>query len=350
MPLLRLALIAFLLPFSTNVMGSVEAVMTAMSVATQVKPAAPIVDRRIAITIDDLPWAGINDANWPVQNGKSIPDDVLASHHHLIAAMIKAEAPVIGFVNEGKLVAGDKIDTARVHLLRDWVSAGFDLGNHTYSHADLHAVGLEAYEADILQGEIFLKPLLDEVGKTPRWFRHPYLRAGRTPEDRAALQAFLAEHGYRIAPVTVDNGDWVYAAAYRKVLAGPDGGGKDATLLHLRQDYVPYMLAKLDFFEHESIALLGYNVPQILLIHANALNADCYSDLIAGMRARGYGFITLDEAMKDPAYLRPDGYTGKYGPSWIHRWAMAEKKPKEFYAGEPAVPDWVLALAGVDSE
>jgi hypothetical protein len=29
---------------------------------------------------------------------------------------------------------------------------------------------------------------------------------------------------------------------------------------------------------------------------------------------------------------------------------MAEKKAKDFYAGEPAVPQWVLDLAGVDAE
>jgi hypothetical protein len=61
-------------------------------------------------------------------------------------------------------------------------------------------------------------------------------------------------------------------------------------------------------------------------------------------------FITLDEAMRDPAYTREDGYRGRYGPSWLHRWAMAEKRPKEFYAGEPSVPKWVLELAGVESE
>ena len=45
-----------------------------------------------------------------------------------------------------------------------------------------------------------------------------------------------------------------------------------------------------------------------------------------------------------------DGYNGRYGPSWLHRWAMAEKKSKDFYAGEPEVPGWVLQLAGVASE
>ncbi|KFN41199.1 polysaccharide deacetylase family protein [Arenimonas oryziterrae] len=320
---------------------------------TATKPAtAAAVDRRISITIDDLPWATINDGSWPVAEGKSISAELSAHHDRLMAALAQAKVPVVGFVNEGKLVAGTRVDTARVHMLRDWLDAGADLGNHTYGHDDLHAVGLEAFEGEILHGEIFLRPLLAERDKTPRWFRHPYLRAGRTPEDKAALEAFLAEHGYRIAPVTVDTSDWVWAAAYRKTLANPgiQDGLREETLARLRHDYVPYMIAKIDYFEQQSIGLLGYNLPQILLMHANELNADTYAELIAAIRARGYRFVTLEEAVADPAYRRADAYTGKWGPSWIHRWAIGEKKPKEFFAGEPKVAPWVMELAGVDSE
>lgn len=293
--------------------------------------------RQIAVTIDDLPWAMLGDAT---------PATLAQFHPRLIAAMKETGIPLIGFVNEGKLVSGDKVDTSRVHLLSDWVDAGFDLGNHTYSHADLHAVGLEAYESDILRGEVFLRPLLAERNKKPEWFRHPYLRAGRTVDDKAALQAFLAEHGYKIAPVTVDTSDWVWAGAYRKAIAAND----TASMTKLREDFVPYMVSKLDYFEIQSIQLLGYNLPQILLMHANEINADTFGLLVAAIRARGYEFITLETAMKDPAYQRPDAYLGKWGPSWIHRWATGEGRPKEFYAGEPVTPAWVMAMAGVDSE
>jgi hypothetical protein len=110
------------------------------------------------------------------------------------------------------------------------------------------------------------------------------------------------------------------------------------------------MLAKVDYYERQSQALLGVAVPQVWLLHANALNAASYAELVAGVRRRGYRTIALDEAMRDPAYARPDGYEGRFGPSWLHRWAMAERKPKAFYAGEPVVPAWVLQLAGVESE
>jgi hypothetical protein len=110
------------------------------------------------------------------------------------------------------------------------------------------------------------------------------------------------------------------------------------------------MLNKIYYYEQQSQALLGYALPQTLLLHANELNAEVYAELIAGIKRRGYRFVTLEDAMRDPAYAREDGYHSRYGPSWLHRWAMAEKKPRTFYDGEPVVPKWVLDLAGVDSE
>ena len=299
-------------------------------------------DRRIAITIDDLPWQRV---------AKTRDVDLQARHAQLIEQLKLAKAPVVGFVNEDKLEVEGVVQPARVAMLRDWLDAGAELGNHTFGHVDLHAVGVPAFNGAILKGERQLRPLLAERGTRPRWFRHPYLRAGRTQADKAAVRDFLAQHGYRIAPVTVDNGEWVWAFAYENVLDGqPDTPQRAATLQRLREGYIPYMLNKVDYYERQSQALLGYALPQVWLLHANALNAASYAELVAGVRRRGYATISLDEAMRDPAYARTDGYEGRYGPSWLHRWAMAEKKPKAFYAGEPEVPKWVLDLAGVDSE
>ena len=216
---------------------------------------------------------------------------------------------------------------------------------------DLHAIGLEAYEQDILRGEQTLRPLLAERGQAPRWFRHPYLRAGETPEQRAALAAFLDQHGYRIAPVTVDNSEWIWAFAYDHVRdTEADPVVREARLRQLRRGYVPYMLNKLEYYEDQSRQLLGRLPAQVWLMHANALNAASIDELIAATRRRGYTFITLEQALQDPAYAHADGYNGAGGISWIHRWAMAEGRPRSFYAGEPKVPRWVLELAGIADE
>ena len=304
--------------------------------------AADTTDRRIAVTIDDLPWARLDGIT---------PPDLQARHERLITALKQAAVPGVGFINENKLEVDGKVDPQRLAMLEDWLDAGYELGNHTYSHADINEVGVAAFEKEILDGERQLRPLLAERGQAPRWFRHPYLRAGRTADQKATVASFLDAHGYRIAPVTVDNGEWVWAFAYANVMnSQPDSPERADLLSRLRLGYVPYMLNKLDYYEAQSQQLLGYALPQIWLMHANELNADSFVELIAATRRRGYRFITLDEAMRDPAYTHADGYNGRYGPSWLHRWAMAEKKPKEFYAGEPVVPQWVLDLAGVDSE
>jgi peptidoglycan/xylan/chitin deacetylase (PgdA/CDA1 family) len=302
----------------------------------------PTADRRVAITFDDLPW------QWA---GRLHADVFAARHAKLIEALRASGVTGVGFVNEHELEVGGQVDPARVQMLRDWLDAGWELGNHTYAHVDYHAVGLEAFEENVLKGERQLRPLLAQRGATPKWFRPPFLRVGRTPEERVALEGFLATHGYRLAPVTVNSSEWIWANAYQKTLDGgsPDAD-KQATLLQLRTEYAAYMLAKLDFYERQSQRLLGYSLPQVFLLHANEINADSFQTLIAGMKERSYRFVSLEEALRDPAYAREDGYRGPYGLSWLHRWATTEQRPYSFFMGEPKVPQWVMDAAGVASE
>ncbi|WP_298579004.1 polysaccharide deacetylase family protein [uncultured Luteimonas sp.] len=299
--------------------------------------------RLLAITIDDLPWA--------VMDGLS-EAQLQSRHERLMRQLDLAGVPVTGFVNEGKLEVDGKVDPQRLARVEDWVTRGHVLGNHTHGHVDLHAVGLEAFQEDVLRGERQLRPMLAAHGTAPRWFRHPYLRAGRTPRDRAALDAFLAKHGYRVAPVTVDNSDWLWAAAYRNVLDGlSNEAARERTLARLRTDYVPYMFDKIDYFDRQSRQLLGRSIAQIWLLHANELNAEVFGELVEGARARGNRIVGLDEAMRDPAYARgAEGYDGPRGPSWLHRWAIGAGKQPGFFTGEPETPAWVVALAGFDSE
>lgn len=199
------------------------------------------IDRRIAVTIDDLPWARLDEIQ---------PPDLQARHQALLDQLQQANVPVVGFVNENKLEVGGVVQPARVQMLRDWLDAGYQLGNHTWSHMDLNAEGVDAFQQDFLRGERVLRPLLAERGQVPTWMRHPYLRAGRTAEDRSRMDVFFAEHGYRIAPVTVDNGEWVWAFAYANVLnEQADTPAREAVLRQLRRGYVPYMLNKLDYYE-----------------------------------------------------------------------------------------------------
>ena len=297
--------------------------------------AAAVEPRRIAITIDDMPW--VEHARTP----QAVVDE---RFDRLVAALAKTHA--VGFVNEDKLEVDGKVDPRRVAQLERWLDAGLDLGNHTWGHVGLHATPIDEYLKAIARGEVVTRELLHSRQRVPTWFRHPFLQAGRVDADREQLAAYLATHGYRVAPVTVDDGDWIYARAYIDAL---DAG--DAKLARrLREDFVAYIDAKVAYYEDESKRLFGREIAQVLLLHASALNADAMPALLARLERRGYAFVTLEQAVADPAYAHADGYRGGAGISWLHRWAMAEHKPKQFYEGEPVVPRWVMDLAGVDSE
>jgi peptidoglycan/xylan/chitin deacetylase (PgdA/CDA1 family) len=289
--------------------------------------------RSVAVTFDDLPIAGV------------LPRDIDASREltrKLLGAIAAHHVPTIGFVNEDKLnAANGVVDTQRVDLLKRWLEAGLELGNHSYSHADLHATALDAFESDVLKGERVTRELMQERGLRLRYFRHPYLHTGRDLEKKAQFERFLAEHGYRVAPVTIDNDEYVFAGAYDRSLARGDA----SLAARIAVAYVPYMESKVEFFERNSRDLFGREIPEILLVHANMLNAERFGDLASMFERRGYRFITLDRALEDEAYRSPDTFVGTGGITWIHRWALTRGMPKTFYAGEPEAPAFVADAA-----
>jgi peptidoglycan/xylan/chitin deacetylase (PgdA/CDA1 family) len=245
--------------------------------------------------------------------------------------------PVVGFVNEGKLFLegeGPAEVAARTSVLRMWTDAGFELGNHTYSHQSLNNRPLEEFEADVVRGEPVTRALLAEKGRTLRYFRHPFLHVGLDLDKRRAFEAFLAGRGYTVAPVTIDNDDYVYAFAY----ADARRRGDDVLAARLGADYLRYMETVFAFVEDVSRRLLGREVRQVLLVHANALNAELFGRLAEMMTARGYRFITLDRALADAAYRRADDYVGAWGISWLHHWELTAGRPR---SPSPDPPDWV---------
>ena len=80
------------------------------------------------------------------------------------------------------------------------------------------------------------------------------------------------------------------------------------------------------------------------MVHANDITADCLGEMLSRFAARGYRFVTLDEAMGDPAYQTKDMYVGKYGPTWIWRW-LEIKDVKINGRDDPEPPEWVMELS-----
>ncbi|HVZ17775.1 MAG TPA: polysaccharide deacetylase family protein, partial [Terriglobales bacterium] len=123
--------------------------------------------KTVAITFDDLPYATLGPSLADVYearlNIRSILD-TLKAHH----------VPVVAFVNERKLQVNDQMDM-RIGLLEQWLDGGVELGNHTYSHANLNKTPLPEFEDEVIKGEVITSRLMKERGKTERYFRHPFL-------------------------------------------------------------------------------------------------------------------------------------------------------------------------------
>lgn len=314
-----------------KIIGFLLLINLSFAVQAQKKP-----QRLIAVTIDDLP---VVSTRTDLPNRREITRKLL---NHIR----KARVPAIGFVNEGKLYTKDeKRDEAQIDLLRQWLDAKLELGNHTFSHRSLNRIELKDYQDDILRGEIITKELLAAKGKRMRYFRHPFLQTGLSAEVKAGLDKFLAEHAYTVAPVTIDNADWIFARAYDNAFDKND----KKLMKQIGDAYVPYLESKMDYWERQSSKIFGREIRQILLLHANFINSDYFDDVARMLKKRGYEFVTLEDALKDEAYRLPDTFMKRAGISWLHRWAL-DKGRENVLPDEPKTPDFVMKAAGVDSE
>lgn len=284
--------------------------------------------RTIAITFDDLPKVAAGP-------GADAPEYVTEG---ILTALRDRLVPAIGFVNEGQF-ADVRIGQARGRrLIERWVEEGHLLGNHTYSHMWLYESGATAFIADVDRGEEVWRPLMEERGHTPVYFRHPRLNTGRTMEDRRTVEDHLERRGYVVAPVSIDNNEYLFANAYARSVER----GDDSLASRIGDAYVAYMEAIFAYYEEQSLRILGREPAHVLLLHANRLNADRVGDVLDLLADRGYRFVSLPEAMEDEAYRLPDEYVGRQGITWLHRWAITANQPRSLFAGEPEVPSWVL--------
>jgi peptidoglycan/xylan/chitin deacetylase (PgdA/CDA1 family) len=274
-------------------------------------------DRVVAITIDDLPATPL-----------AVTSDWASLTTRLLDALARHKAPTVGFVNETKLYSQGILDSSRVALLHAWLAAGHELGNHTFAHRSAHQTPLSDYLADIERGELVTRAMTTRAGAPLRYFRHPQLHAGRSLAYRHAVEQFLSTHRYAVAPVTVDNQEWMYARAY--VVARQR---RDALLeRRIVKDYLRHLDRAFAYSEALSRTLFGRELPLVLLLHANELNADHLDTVLERLTARGYRFASLEAALADPAYQSVDTYIGPTGPSWLIRWALSRG------LGPPAEP------------
>src|SRR5579864_6730116 len=152
-------------------LASPLAAVLAFAFLCSVSAQAPAGGRRIAITIDDGPVVG------------ELKD--LARFQQISAGLLGSlqaeKVPATIFINERQINVQGQRD-GRAAVLANWLDAGYDLGNHTYSHPSVNEVPLWQFEDNLVKGEVIIRSLMEEHGRKLVWFRFPFLDCGKTPE------------------------------------------------------------------------------------------------------------------------------------------------------------------------
>ena len=265
---------------------------------------APTLQRSLALTFDDLPYAAAPGS--------------LASAQRTTAGILRAlrlwRAPATGFVDQARLdVPGEA--RARISLVRDWLEEGADLGDASYGHVAFTNAAALQYEAGLDRGARVIRALMSTRGKPLRYVRYPFDTLGPTPEAAQTVAAYLAQRGYRIAPHTVDSSDHIFDLPYRAALRN----GDRAKAQRLGLAYVEFVLEAVRYADTAAPRVVGRAIPQVLRLHANDLNADWLYMLIGRLLGAGYELVSLDQALSDPAYSAPGAILSPYGPSWAWR-------------------------------
>lgn len=234
-------------------------------------------NREIAITLDDLPLVA-SKMDTPGNQQRSTERFM-----RIIQILKENNVPAIGFVIAGSIGKGQWA------FLEEFHNAGFVIGNHTYSHKNLNQTSADKYIADVDKADKILTPIMTEQ----KYFRYPYLAEGNS-QSKPQVLAYLKENHYTIAPVTIDSKDYrfneqLYHVPYRS---------REAYIQKFKTTYLNYIWSQTVAAESRA---KGTPVKQILLLHANLLNSYVLGDIIQMYKNHGYTFISLTDALKNPA-------------------------------------------------
>lgn len=263
---------------------------------------------KVAVTFDDLPLNGGLPA------GVTEVDIV----KRVLPIFAERKLPsMYGFINARKLESS----AAGAEALKLWVAGGQKVGNHTYSHIDLTRNSVDDFTRDAIQNEPAL--LLLSSSNDWRWFRYPYLHEGDTLEKRQAVRAFLQDRGYQIAQTTLDYEDYLWNSAYARCAEKKD----TKAIAWLHSSYLETAAAFLDGNRSMAKTVFGREISHVLLLHLGAYSPEILPPLFDLLKARGFQFVTLEEAQRDPIYQVDPNFVGPQPGTLLEQHMDAKRLP-----------------------
>lgn len=237
---------------------------------------------KLAITVDDLSAHG------------SLPPGVTRQQvaDKFLAAFKAHKVPeAYGFINGVQL----EREPDSKGVLTAWRAAGYPLGNHGYTHMNSGQNTAAAFEGDIAGNEALLGELMS--GQDWHWLRFPFLVAG-SDQTHAEIMTYVADHGYKVADVSMSFNDWAYTDTYARCMAK----GDTATVEALKTRYMGDVVASMKRSRLLAQKVYGHDIPHVLLIHVGAFTGEMLPQVLDAFEAQGVSYVTLADAESDAAY------------------------------------------------
>jgi peptidoglycan/xylan/chitin deacetylase (PgdA/CDA1 family) len=185
-----------------------------------------------------------------------------------------------------------------------WLSAGYQLGNHSYEHP--HASALPA--RDFLRSVERCDALLHKLGAfdkgRPRYFRYPFGDRGVAPSERAAIRRGLLDLGYTLADVSISSYDYRYDWPLQAALAA----GKHARVAEIERRFAAQAHAALQRAEQLSVLRTARGPvpideaqPHVIALHFTGATTR-FLDRLLSASATQVAWIALPEVTESPLY------------------------------------------------
>jgi peptidoglycan/xylan/chitin deacetylase (PgdA/CDA1 family) len=284
---------------------------------------------KVAVTVDDLfLWPEVGH-----QNGFS-PASCSAS---LMRAFEANGVPEVYAFSATFALDGDPRLTS---VLDDWCAAGHHIGGHTHFHACLNWLGAKRYIEDIDQSHELIEPW---VAKAPtRYFRFAMDMLGDTRSKTDEVLTHLARTGFMHAPISY----WFYDTQFVFPYDRAKRLNKADDLRWLQDQFVQTAVSCLRGQVAASEQCLGRCPAHISLVHNSPIAADTYDRVLEAYAEAGVEFITLEEAMRDPANAIPAPGANPNFRNLTQRWA--EVLGVEVEGTPPGVLDDLDAISPID--
>lgn len=218
-------------------------------------------------------------------------------------------------VQAAGFVVEEKIDDEHVSyvVIQDWISKGHIVGNNTYSYIDLNEISADDFLSDVAEGAKYLRMGSRGHELSYRYLRFPMLHEGdsRSKKKSVARSLYLAD--YQIVPATVIPSDFEFNWIYSEYEDDLDA------LEALKKVYLKHLSDCLDYAERQSELVFGGPIKHILRLHLGIATANYMDDILDFLSERGYQFVSLPEALSDPAYKTEEDYVGPLGLTFTDR-------------------------------